>query len=175
MYCPQCGAEIPDDSRFCEQCGRQLNPQSTAVAGVVVTRPVGKKLTVDGSEHELGGFGRRLAGYLVDGVAVWIGQIVLFVVAAAADVGALLIVTYVASFGYYWVCNSIGVSLGKRAVGLRIINDSGTSPGAGAGLGRTLGAILSWLALMLGYLWATWDDANQTWHDKMTGTYVIRA
>jgi uncharacterized RDD family membrane protein YckC len=26
----------------------------------------------------------------------------------------------------------------------------------------------------LGFLWALWDKNNQTWHDKIAGTEVIR-
>ena len=26
----------------------------------------------------------------------------------------------------------------------------------------------------LGYLWMLWDGKNQTWHDKVAGTFVVR-
>jgi hypothetical protein len=29
MYCRKCGVQIPDDSRFCVQCGTALNAQET--------------------------------------------------------------------------------------------------------------------------------------------------
>ena len=64
--------------------------------------------------------------------------------------------------------------MGQRVVGLRIVGDDGRAPGAGGGFGRTIGAILSGLALGLGYLWATWDGRKQTWHDKIASTYVVR-
>jgi uncharacterized RDD family membrane protein YckC len=74
-----------------------------------------------------------------------------------------------------WVLNATGASLGKRIVGLRIVRDDLSAPGLGAGFGRTIGAWLSWPVIGLGYLWATWDDRRQTWHDKMASTYVVRA
>ena len=33
MYCRFCGAQIPDDSRFCENCGSQLGAPSGAPGG----------------------------------------------------------------------------------------------------------------------------------------------
>lgn len=77
--------------------------------------------------------------------------------------------------GTTWFFNSKGWTLGKRAVGLRIVSRDGQRPGLGRGLGRTLGAWLSWLPLGLGFLWASWDEHGQTWHDKMAETYVVRA
>ena len=42
MFCPQCGKQIPDESKFCFKCGRSLPPeavpQATAVPGFVVSR-----------------------------------------------------------------------------------------------------------------------------------------
>lgn len=74
-----------------------------------------------------------------------------------------------------WVLNATGGSLGKRMLGLRIVRADLRAPGVGWGLGRTLTAWLSWAVVGLGFLWATWDDQTQTWHDKMSGTYVVRA
>jgi uncharacterized RDD family membrane protein YckC len=59
-------------------------------------------------------------------------------------------------------------------LGLRIVREDLEAPGIATGLGRTLGAWLSWLAVGLGFLWGTWDDRGQTWHDKMAGTFVVR-
>ena len=30
MFCTQCGAQLPDDSRFCSQCGAKIIPESAA-------------------------------------------------------------------------------------------------------------------------------------------------
>ena len=66
-------------------------------------------------------------------------------------------------------------SLGKLALGLRVVRRSGGRPGAELGLARTAVAVLaSGPALGLGYLWAFWDDRRQTWHDKVASTYVVR-
>ncbi|MDA0353130.1 MAG: RDD family protein [Chloroflexi bacterium] len=73
-----------------------------------------------------------------------------------------------------WVANATGGTVGKRILGLRIVRTNLEPPGIGWGLGRTLTAWLSWIPVGLGFLWGTWDDSGQTWHDKMSGTYVVR-
>jgi len=74
-----------------------------------------------------------------------------------------------------WVLNATGGSLGKRILGLRIVRQDLSSPGWSVGLGRTAAAWLSSSLFGLGFLWATWDDRGQTFHDKLAGTYVVRA
>ena len=39
---------------------------------------------------------------------------------------------------------------------------------------RTLGAFLSVFCAGLGFLWVLFDDQQQTWHDKIAGTIVVR-
>jgi uncharacterized RDD family membrane protein YckC len=39
---------------------------------------------------------------------------------------------------------------------------------------RTLVGYLSAFAVGLGFLWCIWDLEQQTWHDKVAGTVVIR-
>ncbi len=150
---------------------------------------------LDLDELELATFTQRLGGFAIDlaaagglAVALLIVASVIYVVAtgipendtftdaqaeeAATIWWALLVPIW---FGSTWFFNSKGWTLGKRAMGLRIVGRDGRPPGLGRGLGRTLGAWLSWLPLGLGFLWASWDECGQTWHDKMVETYVVRA
>ena len=141
-------------------------------------------------EYELAGFGVRLGGFLLDAFVWAVASLILLILigvfvdetsstysesVANVFLALLFLLWLVVIPGAQWTFNTIGWSVGKRAVGLRIIGDDGRAPGAGSGFGRTIGAILSGLAFGLGYLWAAWDDRNQTWHDKMASTYVVRA
>ena len=76
---------------------------------------------------------------------------------------------------YYWLLTGLrGQTLGKMAVGIRVVNNRGTKPGlARAALRESLGKAISTLVLLLGFLWAIWDSRNQAWHDKLAGTYVV--
>ena len=37
----------------------------------------------------------------------------------------------------------------------------------------SLGYWLSGVVFYIGYLWALWDDENETWHDKVFDTWVV--
>ena len=52
--------------------------------------------------------------------------------------------------------------------------ESGEPIGFGRGLGRALAMLPSVAPLFLGCLWMLWDSRNETWHDKIAGTIVIR-
>jgi uncharacterized RDD family membrane protein YckC len=69
-----------------------------------------------------------------------------------------------------------GQTVGKMFLGLRVLGPDGRNPGFWRtvlrdGLGKPVSAVV----LCLGYLWMLWDGEQQTWHDKIAGTRVIRA
>jgi len=76
-----------------------------------------------------------------------------------------------------------GQSLGKQALGLRLVSESTGQPiGFGKAFGRGLvnvclsvigGLFLFGIPLLLSYLWPLWDDKKQTWADKVVGSIVI--
>lgn len=68
-----------------------------------------------------------------------------------------------------------GQTLGKMALGLRVVGPDGGNPGFfRAGLRDTLAKLLSGCVCLLGYLWMLWDPDQQTWHDKLCETRVER-
>lgn len=67
-----------------------------------------------------------------------------------------------------------GQSLGKKAMNIRVVDtQTGGSIGYGRGFLRWLGAIVSGIPCGLGYLWMLWDGEKQTWHDKISSSYVV--
>lgn len=69
-----------------------------------------------------------------------------------------------------------GQTWGRRIVKIKVIaEDTGAPPGWGKAIGRTLFEMfISGYILYLGFLWMLWDDKNQTWHDKVASTLVVR-
>jgi uncharacterized RDD family membrane protein YckC len=66
-------------------------------------------------------------------------------------------------------------TLGKMALGIKVIDAGGNVPGLGrAVLREIVGKFLSGLALGLGYTWIGWDTHKRGWHDHIAGTYVVR-
>ena len=77
-------------------------------------------------------------------------------------------------FGYFW--SSSGKSLGMRMLSIKVVRQ-----GAGedlsfirAGLRGTFGYWVSALVFGLGYIWAIFDAENETWHDKIFNTWVVK-
>ncbi|MDQ2649064.1 MAG: RDD family protein, partial [Actinomycetota bacterium] len=96
-------------------------------------------------------------------------------IAAAVVVGAILVL----GFALYQAHRqgTRGHTIGKSAVGIQVIDaHTGAYIGFGRSIGRTLfRQFISGNVLLLGYLWALWDSRNQTWHDKVVNSVVVKA
>jgi uncharacterized RDD family membrane protein YckC len=44
----------------------------------------------------------------------------------------------------------------------------------GVALVRGLSAFLSLVVFGLGFIWVAFDDAKQSWHDKVAGTTIVK-
>jgi uncharacterized RDD family membrane protein YckC len=51
----------------------------------------------------------------------------------------------------------------------------GTFPETRQLLWRSFGYLLSGATLLLGFLWALWDEDRMTWHDRISQTYIASA
>jgi len=67
-----------------------------------------------------------------------------------------------------------GSTLGGMALDLRVQKISGDPVDWPTALIRSFSSIVSFLPLCLGFFWAGWDPDNQSWHDKIAGTTVVR-
>lgn len=67
-----------------------------------------------------------------------------------------------------------GQTPGKMLFGLKVVHTSGLPLGYAHSFLRLAGAVLSAIPLTLGFFWAAFDKNKQTWHDKLTDTYVVR-
>ena len=68
-----------------------------------------------------------------------------------------------------------GATLGKMAMGIRIVRTDGSDISYGTAFLRYIGyQVVSPALFFLGYLWMLWDDREQTWHDKIASTCVVR-
>jgi uncharacterized RDD family membrane protein YckC len=138
------------------------------------------------------GFFRRFAAMLIDGFILGlIGAVVQNVMGVKADpttittpqqlmefygkLGSVLGVNAGIQLGYFVVLTAIrGQTLGKMALGIRVVAADGEPCGFGRALLRELiGKFVSNVCL-LGFLWMLWDPQQQTWHDKIGGTVVER-
>jgi len=110
------------------------------------------------SEEFLCPSGKPDAGLIIAGIAL-------------ALVGWLIV-----AFIYVRALGSTGQTWGRRIVGIKVIGETSGEPiGFGRALGRQLFAsFISGQIFYLGYLWMLWDDKQQTWHDKVVGSIVVK-
>lgn len=68
-----------------------------------------------------------------------------------------------------------GQTLGKKACGIRVVDESLRPLTPGQAFGRTFGEIVSGLILCIGYIMVAFDGRKQALHDKMAGTVHVYA
>lgn len=103
--------------------------------------------------------GDQLNGGLLFG-AIAVGAIGLIVVA----------VIYLRQLG------RTGQTWGRKMLNIRVVDiNTGQPIGIGRAFGRTLfeNTISGWLC-WLGFFWMLWDKEQQTWHDKIVSSIVVR-
>jgi uncharacterized RDD family membrane protein YckC len=66
-----------------------------------------------------------------------------------------------------------GQTLGMRLLGIRLISQRGSAPGATRGMVRLLAMAPSVLLAGLGWIWALFDREHRALHDHVAGTYLI--
>ena len=73
--------------------------------------------------------------------------------------------------GFWW---RGGQTLGMRAWRLKVVRMDGSPLSWGDALKRHLAALLSCLALGVGFLWILVDKEKLAWHDRLSATRLIR-
>ena len=147
------------------------------------------------------GFGARLGALIIDGIAGIVFLIPAIVVGLSGprhDVActvnsrdtscnvptgptiALAVLLGIAGWIAYLVifCRKVSrnQSWGMKATGIRVVDAQQGQPiSAVRALGWQLAHVFSGFFCYLGYLWMLWDKRNQTWHDKIARTVVVKA
>ncbi len=138
-------------------------------------------------------WGRRLGAYLLDVLVIAVPLIAIIGIALAAGnpedendsswaaVGIAYLLTIVVPFIYFTLMHGreSGQTLGKKWTGIRVVDGStGRSIGYGRAFGRYAISFVFGIFVipsLLDYLWPLWDQKNQTLHDKVVGSVVVRA
>ncbi|MCA8935677.1 MAG: RDD family protein [Planctomycetes bacterium] len=145
-----------------------------------------------------GGFWIRFVAYLIDAVILVIPNLIIGVIVATAmgvepfaanfntNPGMIdpqqqmasnisNLIQIMVGWGYFAVMTSQkGGSVGKLALGLRVVDDEGMYPGFGRASGRYFAKILSACLCAIGYIMAGFHEKKRGLHDLIGGTYVVR-
>ena len=67
-----------------------------------------------------------------------------------------------------------GTTVGGIICSIRVVRIDGRPVDFGVALVRSLGSVLSFMALCLGFFWAGWSRDRQSWHDTIAGTTIVK-
>lgn len=138
-------------------------------------------LSGPGPDGEPAGLGRRLLSIAYDSLLL-LAILFLATLAVVIPVGGAvehpLFTIYLLTvgflfFGWFWTHG--GQTLGMRTWGLRVQCAGGHGLDWQQALVRYLAALLSWLLIGGGFLWSLVDPERATLHDRISGTYLVRA
>jgi len=142
------------------------------------------------SKWHFGGFWIRVVARFIDGLILGIAQACIALlffgtfgaqffpgVTRSASIGPLL------AFQFFSYAIAIlydvlflryqGATLGKMALGLRVVRSDGESLGWGVAIGRYFMYIVSGIILLIGYIMAGFDTEKRALHDRVCDTRVI--
>ena len=178
MFCPKCRQQIVGSGRFCPSCGAQLPPSPGAAPAAPPTAA---------AVGVYAGFWKRFAAFILDYtivvvLAMMAGAVIGLVYGAgagaptddaASGLGAM------AGFLVWWLyyalmeSSATQATLGKMALGIRVVDREGNAVSFGRATGRNLAKFLSGLILMIGYLMAGFTSRKQALHDIVAGCLVV--
>jgi uncharacterized RDD family membrane protein YckC len=171
-FCPNCGAEHPQDASFCPSCGRPLTARAARAA------------------RGYGGFWRRLAAFVIDFLVINI-PLGLIARAASSDSGfrahhrgqhGVFLVYHgvwaLIAIAVHWLYFALQESsarqatLGKMALGVRVTDGQGNRISFGRATGRHFAKLLSALIIFIGFIMAGFTDRKRALHDMIADTLV---
>ncbi len=181
MRCLACAWDNPGEARFCGNCGAPVAADVQQPPSQQVPSPAISPAAVS---TQYMGFWVRFGAWLLDTflllfILLFVGALVQSGVVSTsyAMIRLLDLAVYSLFALYFWLFTGLkGQTPGKMIVGIKVVDRRGQMPGLGrAALRELLGKLASTIVLFLGFFWAGWDRQKQAWHDKLAGTYVIKA
>lgn len=191
--CTACRYVMADDENFCPRCGTpagggatpevaSASPSATPSGAVNAGDVVGHQADV---QPRPAGFWIRVAAAIVDVIVVAIGVIVIKISAgilgaaagisekATADLADVAILVLYYAYFIVLEASSQQATLGKQALGIKVVGRDGGRISLGRSVGRNAAQILSYVLLLVGYIMVAFTRRKQGLHDMMASTYVV--
>jgi uncharacterized RDD family membrane protein YckC len=131
------------------------------------------------SAAEKAGWGTRALAILIDAIGIGIiaGAVssILGGGPTSTQYEGLSTLFLAAYFTYFWSAAGKGQTLGSRALNIRVVKTDGSYLDYAGAFLRYIGFAVSCAVFLIGVIWAAFDAHKQGWHDKIAGTYVVKA
>ena len=125
------------------------------------------------------GWGTRALAILIDaiGIGILAGAVsaILGRDTQSTQYQGLSVLFQAVYFTYFWSAAGKGQTLGSRALNIRVVKTDGSYLDYPGAFLRYIGFVVSCVVVFLGVIWAAFDAQKQGWHDKIAGTYVVKA
>jgi uncharacterized RDD family membrane protein YckC len=118
------------------------------------------------------GIGVRFVALLIDTLIVWavIGLVVFLDIFSLGIFSQVLV-----ALGMGWMTGTYGATPGKMAMSLQVVDAAGKKLPMPQAIGREIVKIVSGMILLIGYIVAFFDDRKRTLHDRVVGSFVVKA
>jgi uncharacterized RDD family membrane protein YckC/Tfp pilus assembly protein PilE len=177
-----CGKKNDQGALFCAQCGNRL-PVELSVA----TAPAPAHAQTAGLVILYAGFWKRLAAMILDWLIMLIPALLIgFVIGVMVGVSSEgseqssaealgNLAGFLLSWLYFAFMESSAkqATLGKMALGIKVVDLQGKRISFGRASGRFFGKIVSGITLGIGYVMAAFTQRKQALHDMMASCLVV--
>jgi len=119
------------------------------------------------------GVGQRFIALVID--SILLGIVTGIIVALVGNIGSIGGFLIGVAYQWYFLTQNKGQTPGKVLIGIRVVKTNGNPLTASDVAIRYIGYYINTFFIFIGWLWAIWDDNHQGWHDKLAGTYVVKA
>jgi uncharacterized RDD family membrane protein YckC len=187
-------------ARYCGECGLPFNANELVTIGMApicaTCKPIFLQRIREGGQAlgtlHYGGFWIRLVAYMVDGALLGVAGFLIglplrLLVFKGADlnpaaltpaalgitaVEGLLNIAMACAYEVYFI-STRGATIGKQALGLKVVRIDGSAIPLGLAFGRYFAKWINVFTLYIGYIMAGFDEQKRALHDRICDTRVI--
>jgi len=203
---PAAAFPVTTETRFCSECGRPFPAHEMVTFGSATIcaqcKPLYMQHVHEGGQpvgvRRYAGFWIRFVARVIDGIILVVvgfiinlplqmalglgaarvtGDVTAALPVLLGTVGLSLAINLVLQAAYeIYFLSSRGATIGKLALGLRVIRADGGSLSAGVATGRFFAYLLDlYFTLFIGFIIAGFDSEKRALHDRICETRVIHA
>jgi len=148
--------------------------------------------SVDIKSLNYAGFGARLGAYLIDIIPIVLITMFIFYLFVGdelfsdeyttSDTEGLSLNGVVRNVSFFlWICyctamesSSLQATYGKKLMGIKVTDDEGNKISTEKSMIRNSFKIVSYIAILMGFLWVLFNKEKKGWHDLVAGTSVVK-